>query len=195
MPSPEMAERFDTDLKRVERAHLKQILGGTWSPDYHTLIAEFSELEEEDMEGGAEVYYTNEPPHSQKISFPRLLSGRSELVLSAEDLESEIGLILEMRTGEDFDNGTALYSVTARQPQPFAISEDWLPELPKIPHSALSNARAGYLVHDDLYALQSDPNKLHDLVSIFLDDCNEVEVKLKSWDDSMWRVVTVRLTH
>lgn len=186
MSSPGTAKLPDPDFWAFEEAERGQIPDGPGLQDIHTVRGDIRENDE--------AFFINRPPQSNVIAFPYLLSGRERLNLSKEALEAEIDLILEMRTGDDFDDEPALYSVTVRQPQPFRISDDWLPELSELPNASISNARAGYLVHNDLYALQSDPNKLHDLVSIFLDECDEVEVKLKGRDDSIWRIVTVRLT-
>ena len=157
------AENPDPRFKEFQQAELRQIPGGTASSDYHIIAGELIDLEQEEK-GSSSAYHAEEPPEPVEITFPRLLSGDEELNLSREELELEIGLILEMRAGNDFDTGTALYSVTAVQPMPFVIADDDLEDLFDLPGPALSNARAGFLIHEDLYELQSDPNKLHDLI-------------------------------
>lgn len=194
MANPELAEEPEGHLRVFRRTDLGEIPGGQASPDFPFLVAELFALEKEEGagEGEGEAYHTDEPPLSAEISFPNLLSGSEELNLSREELELEIGLILEMRTEDDFDKTAALYSVTPLRPLPFALS-DAQEDLSNLPGPAQSNARAGYLIHEDLYALQSDPNKLHDLVSVFLWSCEEVEIKLKCRDDATWHTVKVRL--
>ncbi len=191
MPNPELIEEPESRITVFQRADLENIPGGQASPAFHILVTELFELEEE--EGAGEIYHTDDPPQSIEISFPNLLSGREELNLSREELEAEIGLILEMKTEDDLDKSAAVYSVAPLRPLPFALSDVALDDLSDLPGPAQSNARAGYLIYEDLYALQSDPNKLHDLVSVFLWSCEEVEIKLKRQDDATWRTVKVRL--
>ena len=193
MASLDVAEEPEGRIRLFQRTDLGDIPGGQASPDFPFLVAALSELEEEEGAGEGEAYHTDEPPLPAEISFPNLLSGREELSLAREELELEIGLILEMRTEGDFDTGAALYSVTSLRPLPVALSDDDLKELSDLPGPAKSNARAGYLIYEDLYALQSDPNRLHDLVSVFLERCEEVEIKLKRRDDATWQTVKVCL--
>ena len=194
MANLDMAEELEPHFRGFHRTELRQIPGGEASPDFLILTAELSELELEEEQGEGEAYHTDEPPQSFQISFPSLLSWRDDLIMSREELELEIALILEMRVGDDLDMSTAMYSVASLGPLPFSLSADDSDELSELPGPAVSNARAGYLIHEDLYALQSDPNKLHDLVSVFLWKCDKVEIKLKRRDDSTWRRVEVHLT-
>ena len=193
MANLELAEEPEGRFRVFRRTDLGDILGGQASPDFPFLVAELVELEEEEGAGEGEAYHTDDPPQSAEISFPNLFAGSEELNLSREELELEIGLILEMRTAGDLDTGAALYSIAPLQPLPFALSDDDLKELSALPEPVQSNARAGYLVHEDLYMIQSDPNKLHDLVSVFLWRCEEVEIKLKRRNDTTWRTIKVGL--
>ncbi len=193
MANPELAEEPEGRFRVFRRTDLGDIPGGQASADFPILVTELFELEKEEGAGEGEAYHTDEPPLSAEISFPTLLSGSEKLKLSREELELEIVLILEMRTEDDFDKTAALYSVAPLRPLPFALCDDDIDDLSDLPGPAQSNARAGYLIHEDLYALQSDPNKLHDLVSVFLWRCKEVEIKLKRRDDATWRTVKVRL--
>lgn len=193
MASVDTVEEFDPEFREFNRTQLDQIPGGTGSPDFLALVAELSELEREEPDVEGTGYHTDVPPQSEDISFPLLLSNYEKLTMSREELEIEIVLILEMRTGDAFDTGTALYSVASILPATFSIPEPALDDLSELPAPVRSNARAGYLIHDDLYSLQSDPNKLHDLISVFLWECEEVGIKLKRRGDAVWRTVKVRL--
>ena len=193
MPNPITASNIDTDFRLVDISDLAQFSEGESLPDAFIVAGELSMQTKNGESEDSEAYYVERPPRSNVVSFPYLLAESDNIALSPEELESEISLILEMRVGEDFDGEPALYSVTAVRPHPFRISEDWIPELSDLPYEAVSNARAGYLIHEDLYALQSDPNKLHDLISIFLDECDEVEIKLKHRGQLNWRTVRIRM--
>lgn len=161
-------------------------------PDKLDSIFAVRDVREADKRGDG-AFYVPQLPVRRVITFPTLLSGQKELTSSREQLEEEINIILEMRDSDGFDVGAALYGVTVTEPLPFDLTEKSLTDLSDLPPPAVSNLRAGYLTHDDLYELRSDPGKLHDLISIFLDECKVVEVKVKSRTDQMWGYVSVRL--
>ena len=184
-------EDVSPEFKFYSRRDIAQKLASV-PEEQSVLLLELEQLALELDDESEAAYQTSEWPLSHDISFPTLLSQASYLKLSRDDLESELALILEMRT-EDVDNTAGLYSVTVVEPQPFQSSRELEDELSAMAHAVATNARAGFLVHDELYMLRSEPIKLHDLVYAFLSGCKVVDVKVKRPDESIWRTVKVKL--